>query len=84
MRRAIDVLIGDDARAIGPILYNQQGARENAAFEYNPDWLAAADRFAIDPVLTLVAGPQFHRKARDGSVFHPAIADTEPTAGGEG
>jgi serine/threonine-protein kinase HipA len=25
-----------------------------------------------------VAGPQFHRKTREGSVFHAALADTEP------
>jgi serine/threonine-protein kinase HipA len=82
MKRSIEVLIGDGARCIGLIHYNQQGARESAAFEYSPDWLAAADRFAIDPALSLVAGPQFHRKVRDGSVFHPAIADTEPDGWG--
>jgi serine/threonine-protein kinase HipA len=26
----------------------------------------------------LVAGPQFHRRERGGSIFHGAIADTEP------
>lgn len=82
MRRTIEVLIGDEARSLGLIHYNQQGARESATFEYNPDWLAAAERFAVDPALPLVTGPQFHRKTRDGSVFHPAIADTEPDGWG--
>ena len=34
------------------------------------------------PRLALVAGPQFHRKTRDGSVFHAVIADTEPDGWG--
>ncbi len=62
--------------------YDQQGARESAAFEYDPAWLTAGDRFAVEPGLPLVAGPQFHRKAREGSVFHAAIADTEPDGWG--
>jgi len=36
------------------------------------------DRFALEPNLPLVTGTQFHRKAPEGSVFHAAIADTEP------
>lgn len=82
MKRTIQLQIGDDARPLGAIHYNQQGARESAAFEYDPAWLAASDRFAIDPALPLVAGAQFHRKTKDGSIFHPAIADTEPDGWG--
>jgi serine/threonine-protein kinase HipA len=78
MRRTTEVLIADEARSVELIHYNQQGARDSATFEYNPDWLAAAERFAVDPALPLVTSPQFHRKTSDGSVFHPAIADTEP------
>ena len=78
MRRTIRVLIGDEARHVGTLHYDQLGARESAAFEYDAAWLADADRFAIEPALPLVAGPQFHRKTRDGSVFHAPIADTEP------
>ncbi len=63
---------------MGTLRYDQQGARENAAFEYEAGWLSAAGRFSIEPGLPLVEGPQFHRKTRDGSVFHAAIADTEP------
>jgi serine/threonine-protein kinase HipA len=82
MKRTIQVQIGDNARALGAIHYNQQGARESAAFEYDHAWLAAADRFAIDPALPLVTAAQFHRKTKDGSIFHPAIADTEPDGWG--
>lgn len=83
MRRTVAVHLGEEPRRIGTLHYNQEGARENAAFEYDPGWLAAPDRFAIDPSLPLVAGPQFHAKARDGSVFHGAIADTEPDGWGK-
>ena len=78
MRRTIRVMLGDERRLLGAIRHDAQGTRESAAFEYDPGWLAAADRFAIDPALPLVAGAQFHRKTRDGSIFHSAIADTEP------
>ena len=82
MKRTIHVHIGDAARLVGTLRYDQQGARESAVFEYGATWLADAERFAIGPALALVAGPQFHRKTRDGSVFHPVIADTEPDGWG--
>lgn len=68
MKQTIRVHIGDEARLVGTLHYDQQGARESAAFEYDAAWLADAERFAIEPALALVAGPQFHRKTRDGSV----------------
>jgi serine/threonine-protein kinase HipA len=82
VRRTIAAHLGEQARPVGTLRYDQQGARESAAFEYDAAWLAAADRFALEPGLPLVAGPQFHRKAHDASVFHPAIADTEPDGWG--
>ena len=82
MRRQIEVFLGEPPRLIGRLRHEAQGARESAAFEYDPSWLASADRFALDPTLPLVAGAQFHRRRRDGSLFHPAIADTEPDGWG--
>ena len=78
MRRTIGIALGDNARGLGTLRFDAQGARENAAFAYDAEWLAAADGFALEPGLPLVTGPQFHRKGRLGSVFHGAIADTEP------
>lgn len=78
MSRAIVLHLGEESRPLGLLRYDSQGARESSAFEYDAAWLAAPDRFAIEPGLPLVAGPQFHRRARDGSVFNAAIADTEP------
>lgn len=78
MSRDIKVYIGKEPRLVALLRYDVQGRREHAAFEYAPDWLATTDRFAIDPSLQLVAGPQFHRRTHEGSVFPAAIADAEP------
>lgn len=78
MKRTIAIALGDNGRNLARLRHDAQGARENAAFEYDADWLAAGDRFAVEPGLPLLAGPQFHRKSRHGSVFHGAVADTEP------
>ena len=77
MKRNIDLLLGDRAQ-VGMLRYDLQGRRENAAFEYGATWLSDPARFALGPTLPLQAGPQFHRKSKDGSSFHAAIADTEP------
>jgi hypothetical protein len=82
MRATIKVFLGEDPRLLGLIRYNAEGARENASFEYDASWLSASDRFSIDPALQLVAGAQFHKKSREGSGFHAAIADTEPDGWG--
>jgi serine/threonine-protein kinase HipA len=78
----IDVFLGETARQVGILRFEAQGARQSAGFEYHPDWLAAPDRFALEPGLPLVAGMQFHPQTRDGPLFHGAIADTEPDGWG--
>ena len=82
MRRTINVYLGEGARPVGTLRFEAQGARQSAGFEYHPDWLAAPDRFALEPGLPLVSGMQFHQQIRDGSLFHGAIADTEPDGWG--
>lgn len=82
MKRTISVSLGDGARPAGILRFEAQGARQSAGFEYHPDWLAAADRFALEPGMPLVAGMQFHQQIREGSLFHGAIADTEPDGWG--
>ncbi|MCW5557954.1 MAG: type II toxin-antitoxin system HipA family toxin [Verrucomicrobiae bacterium] len=78
MKRSLQVCIGDQPRLIGLLHYDQSGAREHTTFSYQESWLTAADRFPLEPHLPLVASPQFHRRARDGSVFPAVLADTEP------
>jgi serine/threonine-protein kinase HipA len=82
MKRTLQVCAGDEGRLVGTLHYDQNGAREHAAFAYDETWLAAAERFALEPNLPLVTGTQFHRRAPEGSVFHAAIADTEPDGWG--
>ena len=79
----IAVHLGEEARSLGVLRYGQQGVRESSSFEYDVAWLDAAERFSVAPGLPLVGGPQFHRKSRDGSAFHAAIADTEPDGWGK-
>ncbi len=82
MKRTLQVFIGNEARLVGTVHYDQNGAREHAAFSYDATWLDASDHFALEPYLPLVTGAQFHRKTPEGSVFHAAIADTEPDGWG--
>jgi serine/threonine-protein kinase HipA len=77
MKRQIDVFVGDELRLVGRLYYNKRGSREAAAFEYSPEWLGDARAFAIDPATRLIAGPQYPPRTGD-SIFHSAIADTEP------
>jgi serine/threonine-protein kinase HipA len=81
VRRTIEVFIGEQAAHVGSLRYDLQGNRESAAFEYAPEWLATG--YPIGPDLRLVAGPQFHKKTRDGTPFHDPIADTEPDGWGK-
>src|ERR1700761_5282107 len=79
MKRTIGVFVGETPRRVGTLRFDRQGARQSAAFEYDRTWLGASDRFALAPDLPLVAGPQFHKPtSSEASVFHGAIADTEP------
>lgn len=82
MKRSLHVHLGDEGRLAGTLHYEQNGAREHAAFAYDEAWLSGPDRFALAPALPLVAGPQFHRPTPEGSVFHAPIADTEPDGWG--
>ncbi|MCG5055953.1 MAG: type II toxin-antitoxin system HipA family toxin [Myxococcales bacterium] len=82
MKRTLWIHLGDGARPIGLLRHAQEGGREIAAFEYDPLWLSSGEAFVVDPALPLVAGPQYRRKTEGGSLFHRAIADTEPDGWG--
>lgn len=82
MKRVLQVFLGNEPRRVGTLHYDQSGNREHAAFSYDASWLEADDRFALRPDLRLLAGPQFHRKTPEGSVFDAVIADTEPDGWG--
>lgn len=82
MRRTLGVFLSENPVAVGTLRFEAQGAKEASSFEYDPQWLTSGTAQTLEPGLPLVSGPQFHRKSRDGSVFHPAIADTEPDGWG--
>jgi hypothetical protein len=82
MKRNIKVALGREGVSLGELRYDRQGRRENAAFAYTSDWLDYSERFAVDPTLPLVRGFQFHARRGEGSIFHGAIADTEPDGWG--
>lgn len=83
MKRSLKIYIGNSTRQVGVLRYNLQGARENANFEYGADWLAASDRFALEPDVRLLPGPQYPQRDNTRSIFHGFISDSEPDGWGK-
>ena len=79
----VEVWLGEAARHVGSLSFARQGHRQSSAFGYAQDWLGDPERFAVSPDLPLTSDRQF-RKApgKNDSVFHFAIADTEPDGWG--
>jgi serine/threonine-protein kinase HipA len=82
MKRQIRIFLDDIHMPIGELRYDRQGRRERAAFAYSSSWLTDKQRFTIEPALQLVSGFQFPTQVDHGSIFHGAIADTEPDGWG--
>lgn len=82
MNRQIKVYIGDAKKLVGKLFFNSSGNRENSGWEYSSDWIDSSDGFEIDPALPFVHGRTFKSKKEDASVFHGAIADSEPDGWG--
>jgi serine/threonine-protein kinase HipA len=78
MNRQIKVFLGDTGTQIGTLFFNASSNREGSAIEYTGAWLRSPDQFQLDPALPLTPGRVFRSKAKNGSAFHGAIADTEP------
>lgn len=79
----VEVWIGESARRVGTLSYAKQGNRQSSTFGYAESWLADESAFAVSPDLSLAPGRQFRKAAgRHDSVFHFAIADTEPDGWG--
>ncbi|RDV00527.1 type II toxin-antitoxin system HipA family toxin [Trinickia dinghuensis] len=79
----LEVHLGASGLPVGRVNYVSQGRREVSQFAYADSWLNHPDRFEVSPDLPLQPGYQPRRAAnpRD-SVFHFALADTEPDAWG--
>ena len=78
MNRQIKVYIGDVKRLVGTLFFNASGNRESSGLEYSPEWIESSKSFEIDPALPLGHGRTFRSKKEGSSVFHGAIADSEP------
>lgn len=78
MKRSIGVMMGESGAHVGALYHDAVGGRERSAFAYTDAWLAAPDRFPIEPTVKLMLGPQFPAFSQQGSIFHGAIADTAP------
>jgi serine/threonine-protein kinase HipA len=78
MTRQVKVYIGEMKKVVGILFFNASGHRESSGFEYSPDWIEFSKSFEIDPALPLGLGRAFRSKKEGGSVFHGAIADSEP------
>ncbi len=64
-----------EPRLAGRLWARTRKGRESATFEYDPGWLEYADRFALEPALTLGPGP-FHTPS--GRSLFGAIGDSAP------
>jgi serine/threonine-protein kinase HipA len=78
MNRQIKVYLGSTKRFIGLLFFNAAGNRESSGVEYSSEWIEHLNSFAIDPMLPLKHGRVFRSKKGNASVFHGAIADSEP------
>jgi len=50
------VALGAGKRIVGRLRFESDGAKQHSQFEYDPEWLAADDRFALSPALPLQEG----------------------------
>src|SRR5579863_3231036 len=81
--QTMQVCLGEQAIPVGTFTYSRQGTRENTLFFYEDTWLESGNRFEISPDLPLTRERYFHKAAtRSDSIFHFAIADTEPDGWG--
>ncbi len=67
--------IAGEPHLVGRLWARVRKGRESATFEYDPGWLEYADRFSLEPALTLGPGP-FHTPS--GRSLFGAIGDSAP------
>jgi serine/threonine-protein kinase HipA len=63
------------ARRVGRLWVTSARGRESATFDYDSEWLASDERFALEPALQLYPGP-FHTRA--GQALFGALGDSAP------
>ncbi|MEI8123263.1 MAG: type II toxin-antitoxin system HipA family toxin [bacterium] len=77
MNRTVHVSVDLDGipHLVGRLWTRERGGREGATFEYAPDWLAHPRHFALEPALTIGAGP--HHTTELNALFG-ALSDSAP------
>src|ERR1700678_2836662 len=65
----------DSPCLVGRLWSRVRRERESATFEYDRAWLAHPERFALEPALTLGAGPQH---TLPGKALFGALGDSAP------
>lgn len=71
----ISIELDGQTFSVGQLWSHVRRGRESATFEYDPDWLASPQRFALEPGLMLTPG-SFH--TREGKSLFGALGDSAP------
>ena len=67
-------------RLVGRLFATTSRGREGAAFIYDPGWISAPDRFALEPALMLSAAPHY---TQPGRALFGALGDSAPDRWGQ-
>ncbi|MEM9308827.1 MAG: type II toxin-antitoxin system HipA family toxin [Pseudomonadota bacterium] len=77
------VALGEGKRIVGRLRFESDGRRQHSQFEYDADWLADEDRFALAPGLPLREGSHFSSGKDDKrSALPGCFADAAPDSWG--
>lgn len=81
---AAQAVLGESETLVGRLRFTRAGPRQFSTFEYDPTWIGSPRAFAIQPSLTLDAGP-FHTAGQAGNMNDAlvgAFADSAPDSWG--
>ncbi|HEV3121680.1 MAG TPA: HipA N-terminal domain-containing protein, partial [Isosphaeraceae bacterium] len=71
----VHVDLGGVPHLVGRLWTHSRKGRESAAFEYDKGWLNHAERFSLEPALTLGSGPHH---TLPGEALFGAVGDSAP------
>ena len=72
--------LGGVSRLTGHLFVSSSRGRETATFVYAPEWIAARDRFALQPALEISPGPYY---TAPGRTIFGALGDSAPDRWGQ-
>ena len=86
----VRVAMGEDATAIGELVFESDARRETSVFRYDVKWLEHPDRFAITPSMPLADSPFYNAARRETghegrrTALPGAVSDSTPDSWGRG